>query len=287
MLFNTIEDRAETIFGDHITDIVQDNTGVDVSFARTPARRFDMVVGADGMHSTVRRLQFGDEDRFEKYLGYYVASFSVADYPHRDEQAYVGYTVPGRQVARYALRGNRTVFFFIWIEDAKLAVDRHDTDAQKQTLRSRFRDCGWECEAILAALDASDNLYFDSVSQMRMPAWSRDHVTLVGDAAYCPSLLAGEGAAFAMAGAYTLAGELHRADADVHSASRGYEQTLRPLIERKQRSALRLGHWFAPRTRVGLLARNQITRMMSWPWVSRWFMGNMIDDRFTLPAYQP
>jgi 2-polyprenyl-6-methoxyphenol hydroxylase-like FAD-dependent oxidoreductase len=99
--------------------------------------------------------------------------------------------------------------------------------------------------------------------------------------------MAGEGAAFAMAGAYTLAGELHRMGTDIRSAMRNYEQTLRPLIERKQRSALRLGHWFAPRTRMGLIARNQIMRMMSSPWVARWFMGSMIDDRFTLPAYQP
>jgi 2-polyprenyl-6-methoxyphenol hydroxylase-like FAD-dependent oxidoreductase len=284
-LFRTIEGSAETIFGDRITNIVQSSAGVQVSFERAGTRHFDLVMGADGLHSTVRRLQFGDEDRFEKYLGYYVASFGVADYPRRDENAYVSHTAPGRQVARYALRGNRTVFFFIWIEDAKLDVDRHDSDAQKQILRTRFRNCGWECDAILEALDASDNLYFDSVSQVRMSDWSLGRVALLGDAASCPSLLAGEGAAFAMAGAYTLAGELHRMNGDFGSAFRNYEQILRPLIERKQRSALRLGHWFAPKTRVGLLARDQITRMMSWPWVGRWFMGNMIGDRFELPTY--
>lgn len=285
-IFRTIESKAETIFSDSVTAIEQDEDGVQVSFRHAPTRRFDLVVGADGLHSAVRHLQFGDEDRFEKYLGYYVASFGMADYPRRDEDAYVSYTVPGRQIARYALRGNRTVFFFIWIEDAGLTVDRHDTETQKRILRARFRDCRWECGAILEALDASDSLYFDSVSQIRMPSWSRDRVALVGDAAYCPSLLAGEGAAFAMAGAYTLAGELHRMGADYRAAFRNYEQVLRPLIETKQRSALRLGHWFAPRTRMGLLARNQITRLMSWPWIGRWITGSMIEDRFRLPAYR-
>ncbi|MPZ40157.1 MAG: FAD-binding domain [Rhizobiales bacterium] len=284
-IFKALDGKVETIFGDHITAIEQDDAGVQVSFGKSQARRFDIVVGADGLHSAVRSLQFGDEDRFEKYLGYYVASFGVADYLQRDESAYVSYTTAGRQVARYALRGNRTVFVFIWIEDAKLDVARHDINAQKQLLRARFRSCGWECDAILEALDASEELYFDSVSQIRMSNWWRNRVALVGDAAYCLSLLAGEGAALAMAGAYVLAGELHRMQADHEAAFRNYDQSLRSYIDYKQRSALRLGHWFAPKTRAGVLVRNQITRMMSWPWIGRRFLGSMLGESFRLPTY--
>jgi 2-polyprenyl-6-methoxyphenol hydroxylase-like FAD-dependent oxidoreductase len=284
-IFTTIDGKVETIFEDHITAIERDDAGARVSFEKSRARHFDIVVGADGLHSAVRRLQFGNEDDFENYLGYYVASFSVADYPQRDENAYVSYTTTRRQVARYALRGNRTVFVFIWIEDAKLGVARHDIDAQKQIVRDRFRNCGWECGEILEALDACEDLYFDSVSQIRMSDWSEGRMALVGDAAYCLSLLAGEGAALAMAGAYVLAGELHRMQADHGAAFRSYDQCLRSYIETKQRSAVRLGHWFAPRTRAGVMVRNQITRMMSWPWIGPWFLGRMIGSSFILPTY--
>jgi 2-polyprenyl-6-methoxyphenol hydroxylase-like FAD-dependent oxidoreductase len=284
-LYRTIENKIETIFGDSIGTITQNEADVGISFRHAAPRRFDLVIGADGLHSTARRLVFGEEEQVEKFLGYYVASFQVANYPHRDEGAYVGYTIPGGQVARYALRHNCTAFLFIWTEDTHLRIGHHDTKLQKAILRERFGKGGWECGTILDALDSCDDLYFDSVSQIRGDSWSHGRVALLGDAAYCPSLLAGQGSVFAMLGAYVLAGELLHANGDHACAFQNYEQRLRPFISEKQRAATQYGGWFAPRTRIGMLARNQMTRLMSLPWIGIWLMRRMIDDRFTLPNY--
>ncbi len=284
-LARTIEGRADTIYGDSVRAIAQDGAGVRVSFRHAEERSYDLVIGADGLHSAVRQLAFGEETQFERYLGYYVAAFSATNYPYRDENVYIGHTIVGRQIARYALRDGSTTFFFIWIEDKKLPIDHHDLAAQKKVLRDRFAGSGWESAAILAALDNCNDLYFDSVSQIRMDHWARGRVALVGDAAFCPSLLAGEGSSFAMAGAYILAGELHRAKGDHAAAFANYERLFSSFIRRKQDGATRFGGWFAPRTTFELWARNQITRLMGLPLIGNWMIGQMMRDDFDLPDY--
>ena len=205
-VYATIEDKVETIFGDSIATVDQRHDRVHLTFERTAPREFDLVIGADGLHSNVRRLVFGPDKRFEHYLGCKVAACVVDGYRPRDELAYVTYSTPGRQLARFALRGDRTMFLFIFrAEHDSIGV------APKDQLRNQFGDVGWESGDILAALDDVDDLYFDVVSQVRMDDWSRDRVLLIGDAAGCISLLGGEGTGLAMTEAYVLAGELLRA----------------------------------------------------------------------------
>lgn len=142
-----------------------------------------------------------------------------------------------------------------------------------------FGKDGWECPDILRALDCASDLYFDSVSQIRMEVWSHRRVALIGDACFCPSLLAGQGSALAMTGAYILAGELKQAEGDYQKAFRNYENLLWPVIIRKQRAATRFAGSFAPRTRFGLFVRNQVMRLFSVPFVaiSRWANYSSID----------
>ena len=211
LLFNKIESSIETIFGDQIVSIREEADGVRVKFELAGERGFDLVIGADGLHSTVRNLVFGPEGRFEKHLGYTVAAFEVRGYRPRDEDVYVIYDLPGRQVDRFALHDDRTLFLFIFVDNDDPPSDPHDIAAQKAIIRERFNDGGWECTKILAELDRASDLYFDRVSQIRMDCWSRGHVALIGDAAFCVSLLAGQGSALAMTSAYVLAGELARA----------------------------------------------------------------------------
>ena len=145
---------------------------------------------------------------------------------------------------------------------------------------------GWiEIPDILARLDACDDVYFDAVSQVRLPQWSRGRVALVGDAAYCPSLLAGEGAGLAMTGAYVLAGELARSAGDHAAAFAAYERRLRAFIDGKQRSAARFARSFAPATRVGLFVRDQVIRLAAFPPVGRWLAHGFLADPFELPRY--
>ncbi len=285
-IFKTIADKCEVVFGDSITGLQDKGDHVEVLFERAAARRFDLVVGCDGLHSAVRDQVFGPSESFEKYLGYYAASFVSKNYPHREERSYLSFAAPGRQISRYALRGDRTAFLLVFAHDEKIAASVSATKA-KEILAERFHGTGWnEWPEILARLECTDDLYFDSVSQIRMPHWSRGRVALIGDAAYAPSLLAGEGASFAMAGAYILAGELQNAGNDYARAFQQYEQRARPFIEAKQRSAENFAGSFTPRTHFGIFVRDLVLRLSSLPFVADWLMRRFLADRFDLPVYE-
>jgi 2-polyprenyl-6-methoxyphenol hydroxylase-like FAD-dependent oxidoreductase len=286
ILYDSVRPRIETEFGNSIAALAPAGDHVAVDFKRGPSRRFDLVIGAGGLHSIVRTLTFGPEARFERFLGYTVAACTVTGYRPRDEDMYVAYSVPARQVARFAMRGDRTMFLFIVADAAVKPFDPHDVAHHRAYLREQFRAAGWECAAILAALDASDDIYFDRVSQIRMPRWSVGRVALVGDAAYAPSLLAGQGSALAIIGAYVLAGELARA-ATPAQAFASYEAHLRSFIARKQRGTAGLGGAFAPRTRRGIWFRNLVTRAFALPGVARLAIGRSLSDRIALPDYRP
>ena len=194
----TLIERAPhfRIFGDSMTAMNEHPDGVSVSFALAKTRDFDLVIGADGLHSNVRRLTFGPESDVEHYLGCLVAGCVVEGYRPRDELAYVTYSQPRRSLGRFSLRGDRAMFLFVFRSEQ--AADPGELAARKALLRREFGDAGWECPQILAALDGVDDLYFDVVSQIRLDRWSRGRTALVGDAAACVSLLAGEGTGLAM-----------------------------------------------------------------------------------------
>jgi 2-polyprenyl-6-methoxyphenol hydroxylase-like FAD-dependent oxidoreductase len=278
-IYTTIEDKVETIFGDSIATVDEHSDGVGLTFEKSAPRDFDLVIGADGLHSNVRRLVFGPEEDFEHYLGCKVAACVVDGYRPRDELIYVTYSTPGRQLARFALRGDRTMFLFIF------RTEHDSTDvAPKDQLRNQFGDVGWECRDILAALDDVDDLYFDVVSQIRMDHWSRNRVLLIGDAAGCVSLLGGEGTGLAISEAYVLAGELVRADGDYRRAFDAYEARLRPFIKAKQAGAVRYIPFFATRTRFGVWFRNVAMRTMNFRPLATLFAGS-VRDNFELPDY--
>ncbi len=285
LIYRALDNRCEVIFGDSIAGIEQRNDGVDVSFEHSPARTFDLVVGADGLHSAVRGLVFGSQSGFEKYLGYVVAAFESTGYRPRDEGIYVSYSAPGTQISRFAMRDDRTMFLFVFGADQPPSAGPHDVQAQKAILHREYDQAGWESAQILAALDQCDDVYFDRVSQIRMDDWSRGRVVLVGDAAFCPSLLAGQGSALAMTASYVLAGELATADGNYEQAFRQYQNLLRPFIAGKQKAAEKFASSFAPKTRLGLFLRNQITKAFSWPLVANIVIGNSLLDRLTLPEY--
>ena len=285
-IYSLLNGKVETIFGDSIQSLQQDENGVDVTFTQSPPRRFDLVIGADGLHSTVRALAFGEEKHFAHPLGYWTASFTVTGYPYREEScSYLSYCAPGCQVARYSLRGGRTAFFFVFIPPSNIDVP-HDSDQQKQFLQQVYADAGWECPLILDFLDSSTDFFLDSVSQVRMDRWSQGRIALVGDACFCPSLLAGQGSAFAMAGAYLLATEFHRAAGDHLQAFARYQTRFKPFLDKKQNAAIRFGGWFAPRTRLGIHVRNIVTNLMNAPFLSTWLARRFFADRFELPAPQ-
>ena len=282
-IYGTIEDDVEAIFGTSITAIEEHPHGVRVEFDTTPAREFDLVIGADGLHSTVRDLTFGPESQFEHYLGCEVAAFVVDGYAPHDELIYVTHNLPGRQVGRFSLRGNRTLFLFVFRSER--VCDVGDVTSAKARLRREFADARWECPQILAALDDVDDLYFDVVSQIKMDHWSRGRVLLIGDAAACVSLLAGEGTGLAITEAYVLAGELARANNDYRRAFAAYETRMRAFIEDKQVGARKFISFFTPRTSLGISMRNLAMRAMNIPPVADLLLAHTLVDHFELPDY--
>jgi len=288
LIYRTIEGDVETIFDDSIASIVQTPSGVRVTFDSGTVRDFDLVIGADGLHSRVREIVFGPETEFEHYLGYNVAAFEASGYGRRDDLVYIMHTEVGQQVGRFTLRGDRTLFFFIFADTSRATPD--DIDVQKRLLRQRFGDSGWECPQILNALDSAKELYFDRVSQIRMKradglSWTRGRVSLVGDAAWCVSLLAGQGSAIAMAGAYLLAGELHRARGDYKTAFSRYENQFEVFVMRKQRAALRFAGTFAPKSRLSMRVRNGIMNLLRIPSVADFVLSRDLGDKLKLPEY--
>lgn len=296
ILFAALEGRVETLFGDTVDRIEEGESAVEVTLRSGGRRSFDLVVGADGLHSRIRQLVFGEESRFEKYLGYKAAAFEIAGYRPRDELVYLMYTQVDQQVGRFALRGDRTMFLFTF-RDEECEIPP-SLAAQKAQLRERFGAAGWECPEVMRALDECRELYFDRVSQIRMDPgrsrnqrpgedlWSRGRVTLIGDAASCVSLLAGQGTALAMVAAYILAGELHRALGDHALAFTRYERLFGPFVRMKQNAALRLAGFFAPKSKLSMFLRNRIINLMAIPWISNRAIGRDLADRIAIPDYE-
>jgi 2-polyprenyl-6-methoxyphenol hydroxylase-like FAD-dependent oxidoreductase len=283
LLFDKGVGASEVMFDNEIVSLEDREDGVYVQFKHGPEHKFDLVVGADGQHSQVRKLVFGSEQQFEKNLGYAVAAFEVSGYRPRDEDVYVMYSRPGRSLARFTMREDRTLFLFVFATGNDALPET--LEGQKELLLSFYADDKWECRHILDELKGTQELYFDRVSQIRMPSWSRGRVALVGDAAFCVSLLAGQGSALAMTAAYVLAGELAKAGGRHDMAFREYEAFLRGYMETKQAGAARFGGALAPKTPWGLWFRNQVMNAFAIPGLARLAVGREITDKLVLPNY--
>ncbi|MFF0155401.1 FAD-dependent monooxygenase [Micromonospora sp. NPDC005203] len=258
ILYETTKDDVEYVFGDSIRTMEQDDDGVTVTFAHGPTRRFDLVLGADGTHSTVRHLAFGPESEFLTHLGHYFASAN-AD-PGLGEQRWVTlYNQPGRVAGIYRSgthAGAKVNFLF---RSRPLTYDYRDVEQQKRLLSEAFEGLPWVVPELLAGALADPDFYFDALSQVRMGSWSSGRVALVGDAAHCASPAAGAGATLSLIGAYRLAGELSSAGGDHRIAFRRYEQGHRKMVERSQ-SSLFIG-MIAPKSRPGIWARNTMAQL--------------------------
>ena len=266
VLYEATCDTVEYIFGDTVTALTQDENGVQVSFEHAPPRRFDLVIGADGVHSRTRALAFGPESQFARHMGYYICIYTIPNFLNLDHWE-LGYNTPGTVAGAYSARENSEAkAIFAWAAES-FDYDYRDVAQQQKILTDTYGGQGWQVPQLLAHLDDAPDFYFDAMTQIHMDTWCTGRVTLVGDAGYCASPLSGQGANLALVGAYTLAGELAAAAGDHTVAFTGYEQRMRPMVEACQKFAEGTGAWYAPASNTMIRFRNLNVRLLPYlPW---------------------
>jgi 2-polyprenyl-6-methoxyphenol hydroxylase-like FAD-dependent oxidoreductase len=290
VLYQATKNAAEYRFNTTTSELRQDNEGVDVTLADGTDLRADLVVGADGPHSAVRRLVFGPEEQFAKPLGGYNAWFSAPDRVGLDGW-YLLYQAPGGLNASMRPSHDAEIAKAgLAFQSEPITYDRRDLDEQRQILVERFAGAGWECDALLAAAEEADDFYFDSFAQIHMPTWSSGRVALVGDAGYCASPLSGMGTSLALVGAYVLAGELGPADSldaeHISDSFARYQTVMRPYVDKCQDLPNTIDR-FAPKSSSDIAANALVMKWMQrWPFrplaAKRWFTAA---DSIDLPNY--
>ncbi|MBO2445817.1 FAD-dependent monooxygenase [Actinomadura barringtoniae] len=251
---------VEYLFGDSIQALDQDAEGVTVTFESGLERRFELVVGADGLHSNVRRLAFGPESRFLQHRDHYFA-FANADASLGVDRQMTVHNLPGKMAGVYRSGNHAQAKAYFIYRSPEVDYDHRDLEQQRAMLREQFADVSsWHTQGLLASALADPAMYFDSLSQVRMESWSSGRVVLVGDAAYCASPASGAGAELALTGAYRLAIELAMAGGDHEAAFRRYEEGQRELVTRKQQIGPNV-RLMVPRTRLGMRVRNLVARL--------------------------
>ena len=283
IIFDALE-GVETRFGQSIVTLEEDNDGVNVTLSDGSTERFDLIIGADGLHSHIRSLVFGAESEFENDLGVYVAAFTINDYPHRNEDQYIVHPEPSYQISRFSMRDNKTLILFTFRKELVRHKPANEAE-EKALLHEIYNHCGWEAKEILSYLDATDDFYFDTVSQIQMPHWSKGRVALIGDAVACASLLAGEGAGLGMTEAYTLAGELHKASCNYKAAFAAYEAELKLFLHEKQKSASKMVTFFAAESYMSIMLVRLGINLASIPLFTRLLLGNTVKDNYKLKHY--
>ncbi|MEU3772158.1 FAD-dependent monooxygenase [Streptomyces sp. NPDC032472] len=256
ILHDATAEHTEYVFGDSITSLREDADGVHVTFERGAPRRFDLVIGADGLHSTTRRLAFGPEEHFVRHLGVYCAIFTTGNHLGLDHTGHA-YRTANRLVAMYSARHNTEAKAVFYFGSTDLGLDRRDAVRQQDVLTEQFTGNGWQSDRLLHDMRYAPDFYFDSVAQVAMDGWTRGRVALVGDAAHCPSSLSGMGTGLALVGAYVLAGELAAAGGDHRVAFARYEQEMRAYADGCRKMGDGVARLMVPGSRftAGLLNR--------------------------------
>jgi 2-polyprenyl-6-methoxyphenol hydroxylase-like FAD-dependent oxidoreductase len=284
IIYDLIYEKIEFIWDTSIDKIEQFPDCLTISFKNGVKRKFDLLIGADGLHSNVRKRIFGQEQNFEKYLCYYTSSFTINNYLNKKD-AFYSFSVPGKQIGIYSISENKLSTFFIFRQKEKLVYDYHKSDLAKHLLFETFKDTGWESKNILEKMDTSPDFYFDTVSQINMENWSRGRISLVGDACQCVSLIAGAGSSLAMAGAYILAGELKKTKGDFETAFQNYQKILQPEILIKQKMAKKFAGSFIPHSNFGIWVRDKSSNILFLPIISKWFLKQFMSDNVKLESY--
>ena len=281
-LYTAVRDDVEFLFGDSIDTLDQSDHEVEVTFRSGGRRTFDMVFGADGVHSRTRELLLGPEQQFHRYLGYCFAVFTMRNTFGLSRET-IMWNSPGRAAALYAAGDNDDVHAFLTFARPEPPFGAFSNpEIQRDLVAAVFADAGWEVPGMLAAMRDGDDVYFDGVSQIHLPHWSSGRVALVGDAAYAPSFLTGQGTSLALVGAYMLAGSL--ADRDHAAGFAAYERDTRDFVTANQELAGKGGATLFPTTAQELEQRNNRLRSLNSPPPAG---GRPAHSALALPEFMP
>lgn len=255
ILHALVRDDVEFLFGDSIGTLDESGRGVDVTFRSGRRRTFDLVIGADGMHSSTRESVFGPEEQFHRYLGHCFALFTMPNVLGLSREVLM-WNTPGKAAALYAVGDDDDeVHAFLTFHRPKPPSGvLQDPGAQRDLVAEVFAGAGWEVPGMVGAMRVADDVFFDTAGQIRMPRWSSGRVALVGDAAYAPSFLTGQGSSVALAGAYGLAAAL-AANRDHTAAFAAYERDIREFVTMNQ-ALVDNGATLFPTTQRALEQRN-------------------------------
>ncbi|WP_428342291.1 FAD-dependent monooxygenase [Mycobacterium sp.] len=286
ILYEAVRDDVNYRFGVRISALDDDGQRVDVTFSDGSTSRYDLVIGADGLHSGLRRLVFGPEDRYVAQLGQCFGFFDVENLVGLDHCG-MAYIDAGRTVALQGIDPDGPARASFFLSDPHLEFDYRDTEGNKRLFAQRYAGMGWEVPHLIAGLAAAPEVYFDSIAQVHLDSYARGRVCLTGDAAWCASPRSGMGTTLAMVGAYLLSHELRAAGTDYAAAFDRYQRLMEPFVARCQKSAID-----ALKTESfgsGRLAplRNIALRMLRIPLVSKLVARQSlaVARSFTLPDY--
>ncbi len=260
-IYESVKDHVTVRFGMSIDKLQNLPDSVAVELSDGSHQVYDLVIGADGIHSNVRRLIWGDESQFNRFLGFYVACSVIEDF-FGTPNTFLGHLEPNVQASVYSIGGEQLATFFAFRSE-KLNV--HGREAQMQTLDKALGNLGWMVPQLLEGTKRADDFFFDAVAQIQMEQWHNGRIALVGDACQCLTLLAGQGASMGMAGAYLLASELHKAEGDYETGFLSYQQKLQPEIKRRQKDARGLAGSFVPRNELEVAISHFFLNAAFWP----------------------
>lgn len=268
VLYETVKSSIPIKFSTTVSNIGVQADRLRVELSDGTRQDYDLVIGADGIHSKVRTLLWGDESQFEHFLGYYVACGVVKNFLGTLD-AFYSHLEPKKQASVYSIRGNKLATFFAF-KSKRLNV--RERSQQLDTLTQVFGQMGWIVPQLLEATKQSPQFYFDPVSQIKLTSWSKGRVALVGDACQCLTLLAGQGASMAMAGAYLLACELDQAEGDYQTAFPAYQDKLKPEIDHRQVEAQKLARSFVPDNKFSIWLMYLFLKVAFLPGLSSIFL---------------
>lgn len=261
VIHERIGDDVEFRFGDRVTGIAQDDSGVEATFARSEPRRFDVVVGADGLHSGVRTATFGPTASFAVFLGYYQASFTMPN-DLGLERIGVIYNEPARAATVISGADASHAAVDLVFSSTELDYDWRDRETIAALVERRYDGAGWQVPQLLTAMRQAADLQLLPFTQIHLDRWSSGRVVLLGDAAWCAGP-GGSGTGLAMLGAFILAAELKANGGDHRRAFERYEAALRKGATAGQKQAKGSGPFLAPASASRIRSRDRTMRFLS------------------------